>query len=65
MTVYVHSMAIICFKFLFVDRLGPTATLKGQSISIETLKKCCDYLDSNEVDSKLRGEVELIRKHGN
>ena len=27
MTVFVHSMVIICFKFLFVDCLGPTATL--------------------------------------
>ena len=27
MTVFVHSIAIICFKLLFVDRLGPTATL--------------------------------------
>ena len=27
MTVFVHSIVIICFKFLFVDRLGPTATL--------------------------------------
>ena len=28
MTVFVHSIVIISFKFLFVDRLGPTATLK-------------------------------------
>ena len=27
MTVLVHSIVIICFKFLFVDHLGPTATL--------------------------------------
>ena len=27
MTVFVHSIVIICFKFLFVDRFGPTATL--------------------------------------
>ena len=26
MTVFVHSIVIICFKFLFVDRLGPPAT---------------------------------------
>ena len=31
MTFIVHSIVIICFKFLFVDRLGPTATLKTQS----------------------------------
>ena len=28
MIVFVHSIAIIWFKFLFVDRLGSTATLK-------------------------------------
>ena len=28
MTVFVHSIVIISFKFLFVDRLGPTATLR-------------------------------------
>ena len=27
MTVFVHSISIISFKFLFVDSLGPTATL--------------------------------------
>ena len=26
MAVFVSSVMIICFKFLFVDRLGPTAT---------------------------------------
>ena len=29
MTVFVHSIVIICFKFLFVDRLGSISTLKG------------------------------------
>ena len=28
MAVFVHSVVIICFKCLFVDRLGPTATLR-------------------------------------
>ena len=41
MTVFVHSIVIICFKFLFVDRLGPTAMLrklnKGQGISFSQL----------------------------
>ena len=27
MTVFVHSIVMISFKFLFVDHLGPTATL--------------------------------------
>ena len=27
MTVVVHLIVITCFKFLFVDGLGPTATL--------------------------------------
>ena len=27
MSVLVDSIVIICFKFLFVDRLGPTVTL--------------------------------------
>ena len=30
MAVFVHSVIIICFMFLFVDRLGPTATLNKQ-----------------------------------
>ena len=38
MTVLVHSIAIICFKFLFVDRLGPTATLIG-SIAVRDIQK--------------------------
>ena len=29
MTVFVRSIVIISFKFLFVDCLGPTATLKN------------------------------------
>ena len=29
MTVFVHLITIISFKFLFVDRLGPTATLNN------------------------------------
>ena len=36
MTVFVHSIVIICFRFLFVDRLGPTATLTADLISSET-----------------------------
>ena len=31
MTAFVHSIVIISFKFLFVDRLGPTATLRLRS----------------------------------
>ena len=31
MTVFVHSIVTICFKFLFVDRSSPTATLKEVS----------------------------------
>ena len=31
MTVFIHSIAIICFKFLFVERLGPTATLNAEN----------------------------------
>ena len=27
MTVFAHSIIVICFKFLFVERLGPTAAL--------------------------------------
>ena len=30
MTVFVHSIVIISFKFLFVDHLGPTATLNHE-----------------------------------
>ena len=32
MTVFVHSNVIICFKCLFVHRLGPTSTLSQVSI---------------------------------
>ena len=41
MTVFVHSIVIICFKFLFVDRLGPIATL---SIPIQNH---CDLVSKN------------------
>ena len=34
MTVSVHSIVIICLKFLFVDRLGPTATLIQHSVVV-------------------------------
>ena len=29
MTAFVHSTVIICFRFLFVDHLGGTATLEN------------------------------------
>ena len=32
MTVFVHSIVIICFKFLFVDRLGPIETLTTRNL---------------------------------
>ena len=47
MTVFVHSIVIICFKFLFVDLLGPTATLIMEN-SFD--KKCDSY---NWIDSLL------------
>ena len=34
MTVFVHSISIISLKFLFVDRLGPTATLKVRKTTL-------------------------------
>ena len=33
MTVLVHSIAIICLKFLSVDRLDPTATLMQEQVN--------------------------------
>ena len=45
MAVFVQSVVIICFKFLFVHGSGPTATLKGSywliyqlSVSVTTLR---------------------------
>ena len=38
MTVFVHSILIFCFKFLFIDRLGPTVILRG-SYSIDNTKR--------------------------
>ena len=38
MAVFVYSVLIIFFKFLLVDRLGPTATLNNGEIT-----KFCDF----------------------
>ena len=36
MAVFVQSVAIICFKFLFVHGLGPTATLTNIKLQTKT-----------------------------
>ena len=43
MAVFVHSIVIFCFKFLIVNRLGPTATLKVE-VTESRIKICTQEL---------------------
>ena len=58
MTVFVHSIVIICFRFLFVDRLGPTATLRDKMENSDSYED--RLLDYSIEDFKQHSIVQLL-----